>query len=218
VDALSRINNICGYNWHFIREIESLIKAMPNRDVTKPVSILDLGCGGGGLLKAIHFWAKKKGVLVELHGVDLNEEFARTKQMKLRNQGIPVTIQQGDATDLQMEANSYDIVISSYILHHVRGEENVALMLKEIKRVAKHGWLVIDLNRKLRGIAYMWMGLFLGEPLLLIDDGIKSLRRAYTAEEINNIVRKASTKYDLGGVNCAAYKLFPHWKVKGIKG
>jgi ubiquinone/menaquinone biosynthesis C-methylase UbiE len=217
VDALSRVNHVSGYNAHFIQQLHSLVEAIPERKPTDSVKILDIGCGGGGLLYAIDRWAKKKNINAELFGLDLNEDFVRATQAKLRAQKVSVSIFKGDATRLQFEKDSFDIVISSYILHHVRGDEKVASMLSEIRRVAKHGWLVMDLNRKFRGIAFMWLGLFIGEPLLLIFDGIKSLRRAYTSEEINQIVKEFSGTKDLRGMICEPYKLFPHWRIKGIK-
>src|SRR5215472_9159520 len=44
------------------------------RDVAGPVRILDVGCGYGDTLRRVEQWAVKRGVAVELTGIDLNPD------------------------------------------------------------------------------------------------------------------------------------------------
>src|SRR5580658_5860672 len=38
----------------------------------RPVTIFDIGCGGGDMLRKIDGWAKKKNIAVDLTGIDIN--------------------------------------------------------------------------------------------------------------------------------------------------
>src|SRR5271155_5488164 len=42
-----------------------------------PIHIVDVGCGGGGLLRQIAGWARRRGIAVQLTGIDLNPYAAR---------------------------------------------------------------------------------------------------------------------------------------------
>lgn len=212
VEALGRLNDRSGYHHLFLKELESILDLRKNSDNLKgrKLKIIDIGVGGGSLLRTIHFWAKRKNIPVELFGMDLCSEFAKNTQERLRKEGIPATVLQGDACNLTgVEDNSFDIALSSYMVHHIRSQEQVASFFSEVYRVSRSGWLIVDLERRLIGPAFMWLGLIFREPLMLISDGIKSVRRAYKVGEINILLKSP--------MHCRAYPVLPYWIVKGRK-
>jgi len=51
--------------------------ALPDHGLRDPVHIVDVGSGGGDLLRQIAGWARRRGIAVELTGIDLNPYAAR---------------------------------------------------------------------------------------------------------------------------------------------
>ena len=97
--------------------------------------VLDLGCGEGR-----HVMAAACHLDVNVFGVDLNEEdllLARIKQKEvIIKEGSVAKFLAGDALSLPFENDSFDIVICSEVLEHIRDYQSV---LKEIERVLRGG-------------------------------------------------------------------------------
>ncbi|MDP3920418.1 MAG: methyltransferase domain-containing protein [Candidatus Omnitrophota bacterium] len=219
VQSLSRLNDRSGYHAIFLREIERLIRGFKLSDPKAPLKILDVGAGGGGLLRAIHRWAKKKKRPVDLHGIDLSPEFICRTKAHLDKQGVPVTLQQADASQLhRFSDNSFDIVVSSYMVHHLRTAGRVASFLSQTHRVARRGWLLVDFDRRSYGppLVRILGTLFGGHPLI-VTDGVKSIRRAYKVSEINFILQQIRKHKLLKGMICESYPVLPYWLIRGFK-
>lgn len=221
VEGLSRLNQRSGYNRVFLQELRNLIFRLPKPSglFRQPLKILDLGAGGGGMLKAIDRWSRREGFLVDLAGIDLSLGFAKLTEYCLARQGISVKIYQGDACQLDnFEDSSFDLVISSYVVHHVRTPGKVACLFSEARRVARLGWLIADFDRRLYGPWFAGMaGMLFGASWVLNADGIKSIRRAYRADEINFILRESQNLQGLSGMECRPWPFLPYWVVKGRK-
>ena len=219
VEDLSRLNDRSGYHHAFLRRLEGLIKTLPKRPTEQPLSILDVGVGGGGLLRVIHRWAKRKRIQVELFGVDLCKEFSQIAQSRLSAEGILATLFQGDACSLKdFEDRSFDLVVSNYMVHHIRSTDKVGSFFSEVNRIARQGWLVVDLDRRLYGPLFVLLaGFLLKAPRILIQDGIKSARRAYRWHEINSLLNEMRKIKKIDGMLCRPHSFFPYWMVKGSR-
>ena len=224
MDALNRVLNWTGFYALVIRELESVVGTGPH---LRPIRILDIGAGGGGLLKNIYRWAKKKGVPVELSGTDFSGEFVEALQERFEREKIPVNLFQGNACHLANVANgSFDFVTSTFMVHHLRRPEYIVSFLAEVYRVARKGWVVMDFDRCLRGLAYMQTCLISANTIpftkqalkLVVEDGVKSVRRAYLTQEINFLLKEMNAAGlvppEMTGAGCG---VFPYWVIKGHK-
>ena len=121
---------------HFIGEdvvselLEKLLRYL--NELGKQFSIIDLGCGDGILLYALH----SKGLLrnaSRVVGVDISEErIRRLRSFRPFAEGIV-----GDVCDLkQVLDNSFDVAISTQVIEHVPDDSR---MLGEIQRILKPG-------------------------------------------------------------------------------
>src|ERR1700761_9281857 len=89
-----------------------------------PVQIVDVGSGGGDLLRQIAGWARRRGVAVQLTGIDLNPYAARAAgESTPKELGIEWVT--GDALEYRPKM-PVDIVVSSLLAHHLEDEERVA--------------------------------------------------------------------------------------------
>ena len=220
VEDLSRLWDKSGYHKILVGELAALINNARNADaIGKPIAILDIGFGGGGLIRAIYHWSMRKKIPVHLSGLDLSKDFVQLIQEKLNFEEIPAKLFQANACDLKgFQDNSVDFVISSAMLHHIRNADQVASFFREVHRIARIGWLIVDLDRRFWGPLFnIITSTFFITPMPLIRDGIKSFRRAYKTSEINFVLDEIRKSDGLQNMTCQPHPVFPFWSVKGIK-
>jgi SAM-dependent methyltransferase len=109
----------------------------------EPLRIVDVGSGGGDMLRQVAAWALGLGVAVHLTGIDLNPHAARAAREFTPADGAIEWIT-GDAFAY---AGEVDVVISSLFTHHLE-EAEIVLFLLWSERVARYGWFVNDLCRE----------------------------------------------------------------------
>jgi SAM-dependent methyltransferase len=116
---------------------------VPHR-LHEAIHILDVGSGGGDLLRRIAGWAKRRGIAVQLTGIDLNS-YAVRAAIEFTPKEIGIKWVTGDAMAFYPEA-PIDIAVSSLMAHHLEDEEIVTL-LKWMDATVKVGWFINDLER-----------------------------------------------------------------------
>jgi SAM-dependent methyltransferase len=109
----------------------------------EPLRIVDVGCGGGDMLRRIARWARRRGIAVHLTGIDLNPYAARAaREFTGSDEGIEWIT--GDAFSYKQPV---DVVLSSLFTHHL-GEKELVCFLMWMETVARHGWFINDLVRE----------------------------------------------------------------------
>jgi SAM-dependent methyltransferase len=169
----------------------------------KPVRILDVGAGAGGLLAQIDDWAKRRRIAVELHGVDYEQVGVDAGRRRAAEEGRRIEFHVGDARALTEFADaSVDVAVTTFMMHHLPPGD-VACVLAEMERVAAVNYLVFDLRRTALALPPLWAILKLGRfELPTVHDSIVSLRRGYTVKEIEALLAA-------GGVQNAKVQSIP---------
>jgi ubiquinone/menaquinone biosynthesis C-methylase UbiE len=93
----------------------------------------------------------------------------------------------GDALALPFRDNSFDAVGCSLFLHHLESAE-IIRFVREGLRVARHAFLVQDLQRHPLHLALSYLGTPIYRSRITRHDAVASVRRAYTVEEIRRIL------------------------------
>jgi ubiquinone/menaquinone biosynthesis C-methylase UbiE len=97
----------------------------------------------------------------------------------------------GDALRLPFADHSVDIVMCSQVLHHFAGADALQL-LREMNRVARVRVIVSDLRRSWIAAAGLWLASFpLRFHAVSRHDGVVSVMRGFTPEELVDTVREA---------------------------
>ena len=151
------------------------------REPHEPLHIVDVGSGGGDYLRRIAGWARRRGIRVQLTGIDMNPYAARAAA-----QSTPTELGKawvtGDALVYRPE-KPMDIVMSSLMAHHLEDDEIVAL-LRWMEATARVGWFINDLERSQRTARmFGWIGGIAGWHRFVRHDGPVSFRRAFQKDD-----------------------------------
>jgi len=142
--------------------------------------LLDVGFGDGDMLRAIDRWARRRGIAVELTGIDLNPRSVAAAEAT-PSSGAPIRYLSGDYADLAGER--FDCVVSSLVAHHMTDEQLVAF-LHFMERETTAGWFVNDLHR--HGFAHAaWpvLASTMGWHRIVRLDGHTSIARSFRPAE-----------------------------------
>jgi len=158
-----------------------LDRLMQERRATAPLRIVDVGSGYGDMLRRIDRWSARRGVAVELTGVDLNP-WSRAAAEKATPAGRPIQWVTADLFDYRPAA-PIDVVLSSLFTHHLT-DDQVVRFVQWMEAVTQVGWFVNDLHR--HPLPYhvfrLWSGLA-GWHRFVRHDGPVSITRAFVAED-----------------------------------
>jgi 2-polyprenyl-3-methyl-5-hydroxy-6-metoxy-1,4-benzoquinol methylase len=146
-----------------------------------PVRIVDVGSGGGDLLRQIASWALRRGIAVELTGIDLNPYAARAAAESTPKE-LGIAWVTGNALEYR-PAKPVDIVVSSLMAHHLEDCEIVAL-LRWMESTAQAGWFINDLERsQWSSRMFAWVAEISRWHRFVLHDGPVSFRRAFLKQD-----------------------------------
>ena len=169
---------------------------------TRPWRILDVGFGSGDMLARIDRWGTKRGVALDLVGVDLNPKSAPVAEARLGGRARLIT---GDYRDLA--GQGWDIILSSLVAHHMTAGQRRDF-LRFMEEESARGWLVNDLHRqRLPFIGFPLLAvLALADPIVR-RDGQLSVGRSFRRDEWGAILADA-----LPGTagECRIFRSFPY--------
>ncbi|MGB6193287.1 MAG: methyltransferase domain-containing protein [Terracidiphilus sp.] len=151
-------------------------------DGRHPLHIVDVGCGGGDMLRRIEDWAVRERIAVRLTGIDLNplavraaREFTPTES---RIQWIV-----GEMESIDTLCDPIDLVISSLFTHHL-ADDAIERFLAWMERVARLGWFINDLYRsRISYLGFKTMAAAMRWHRFVRHDGPVSIRRAFLPAE-----------------------------------
>jgi 2-polyprenyl-3-methyl-5-hydroxy-6-metoxy-1,4-benzoquinol methylase len=170
--SLEKINRwLLGY-----RPTLAWLKRLP-LGLCDPIHIVDVGSGGGDLLRQIALWARRREIPVQLTGIDLNPYAARAAAESTPT-GLGITWVTGDAMAYWPD-KPIDIIVSSLMAHHLEDKEIVTL-LRWMETTARLGWFINDLERA--EWSCRMFGWVRWHPIVR-HDGPVSFRRAFRKED-----------------------------------
>ncbi|MGH9637099.1 MAG: methyltransferase domain-containing protein [Candidatus Angelobacter sp.] len=98
----------------------------------------------------------------------------------------------GDALALPFRDYSFDAVGCSLFMHHLEPAE-IVRFVREGLRVARHAFLIQDLQRHPLHLALGYLGMPLYRSRITRHDAVASVRRAYTVEEVRKILEPVAS-------------------------
>lgn len=145
LDELVTMNYWLGSKKALISALNKIYKKHTALFQHKKISIADLGCGSGDLLRAVSVWAKSKKLLVELIGFDANPfivHYAGKKSQAFNNICYNVSNVMSD----EFKTSKFDIICLSSFCHHI-GDTELVDLLEQLKQQANLAVIINDLHR-----------------------------------------------------------------------
>ncbi|MEM0543604.1 methyltransferase domain-containing protein [Flavobacterium sp. j3] len=180
LDKIAKINQLLGGNQLTLQGIQSLLKPISKE---KEVTIVDIGCGGGDMLRKLAEFGKQNGYNFKLIGIDANA-YTISHAEQLSKEYTNISYRCEDIFDGNFKELHYDIVLCTLTLHHFKDEEILRLMQLFYEN-ASIGIVINDLHRS--AIAYrLFQGLCFVFRLNAMSrkDGLTSILRGFKRKEL----------------------------------
>lgn len=178
LDELATINRWFG-NYRCIR---GGIRQFLQKNPAKPLTIVDLGCGGGDTLIMLAGWLKQQNIQAQLIGIDGNQSslaYAHSHAGSFNN----VTWQQADILSETFLVPPCDLVISTHFLYHMEDEVLLDFLHRQQSNI-NLGWVISELTRApLAVIGFQILSRIWGFSKMTREDGILAVKRAMTQKE-----------------------------------
>lgn len=175
---LARFNGAMLGRQAVINWLDAAVSRIPQRT---QLTLIDVGCGYGDLLRAIRGWADKRGLNISLIGLDLSRETIRIAQTAT-NEELGIEYRVMDVFDFVPPA-PVDFIVSSLLTHHM-SDESIVKFLRWMERTACRGWMIYDLQR--HQLPFHFIGL-VGRLTrlhpIVVHDGRISVARSLTRAE-----------------------------------
>lgn len=156
-----------------------------------PLSVLDVGCGEGDLLRAIRRLADKQGMTVRLTGLDLHPDSVAAARAATP---ASLHIDYVCADVLQHRPAAVDCIVNSQLAHHL-DDAQVGALLQWMQAHAAVGWCVADLRRHwLPYLGFRWLARAAGWHRVVRLDGTLSIARSRTEAEWQDLLRRAGVQ------------------------
>ncbi len=192
LDKIATINRFLGGNNVTLSGLKKMLKNHPK---DKLVTIIDLGCGNGDILRDIAKLGSKLGYSFKLIGIDANADtiaYAR----ELSKAYSELSFEQIDIFSKDFDKLEYDIALATLFFHHFKEPELIAFLNKLINK-AKQGVIVNDLHRnKLAYYLYKLIMLPVNNEMVKYDGSI-SILRGFKKNDLEQMSQKLRATYDI---------------------
>lgn len=192
LDKLAKINKWLGGNNVTINGLKTLLKKHPK---DTPITIIDLGCGGGDVLRDVAHFGQKNGYRFKLIGLDANPNTIKYAIELSRNYDN-ISFTTINIFSDAFKNLKYDVVLSTLFLHHFKEEELITFLTPVLKK-AKLGIVVNDLHRhKLAYYLFKLLCITISNKTIS-QDGLTSILRGFKRKELEIISKKINTDYQI---------------------
>ncbi len=185
LNTLANINKWLGGNKVTINGLKKVIKNHPKKE---PLNIIDLGCGGGDILRKVANYGKKEGYIFKLIGIDANKD-AMIYARQLSKNYPEISFIDCDIFSDEFESLQYDVVLTTLFLHHFK-EQQIINILSTTKKKAKLGIVVNDLHRNPLAYYLFKLVCLTIKNKMIIEDGLTSILRGFKRKELESFSKE----------------------------
>ncbi|MDZ4807717.1 MAG: methyltransferase domain-containing protein [Bacteroidota bacterium] len=159
------------------------------KGIVSPLTICEIGCGGGDNLFAIYKYCLNKNIPVSFIGIDMNDgciAFAKQQYPQLPCQWIC-----SDYEIVNFGENKPDIIFSSLFCHHFTDEQLIT-MLQWLQQNSSQGFFINDLQR--HWLAYYlikYITKFFSKSYLVKNDACLSVARSFRKKDWQQLFQQA---------------------------
>lgn len=186
---LELLNHFLGGHQSLLRGVGRALRFVGHR----PLRVVDVGCGNGDGLRALDKWCSRRGLNVDLIGLDLNPaiiDIARRRSEAHAN----VRFLQADAFGGTLDALAPDITTATLFCHHFPSTTLTGQLQQLLRSSA--ALVISDLHR--HPVAHAgFRGLCRLAPLspMTRHDGAVSIRRGFQRAELEALIAPLGARH-----------------------
>lgn len=184
---LDTINYLLGGNYVTINGIDQLLQEAHH---SKAFEIVDVGCGGGDILKCIRVFLNKKSIHAKLTGIDANANvisFARAHTMR----SMDIQYEAVNIFSEEFKRRRFDIITGTLFFHHFTSDQLVEFF-RQLKMQTSVGLIINDIHRHwFSYYSIKWLTQLFSKSPMVKHDGPQSVLRAFSKLELVSILRQA---------------------------
>ena len=191
--------------------INGLNKLFSGKDFSGEVHILDIGCGGGDILKKICHWARKHSIPIKLTGIDANPNIVEYARSNTRD--FPeISYRSLNIFSDEFRNISCDVVTCTLFTHHFTDSELIRLFI-QLKKQARLGMVINDLHR--HWFAYHSIKIltkWFSRSEMVRNDAAVSVLRSFRKNELEQVMDSCQiSEYDLKWYWAFRWQLIAKW-------
>jgi 2-polyprenyl-3-methyl-5-hydroxy-6-metoxy-1,4-benzoquinol methylase len=190
LDQIAQINQLLGGNKLTLHGIRKLLK---QSNPAKPITIADIGCGNGDMLRMLANFGKENNFNFNLIGIDANN-FTINYAKKLSSEYSNIEYIGVDIFSEDFKTIKYDIVLCTLTLHHFTNEE-ILNIITTFNNNAHIGIVINDLHRnKLAYRLFELICVIFNLKRMSRKDGLVSILRGFKRNELEEFSKKLNLK------------------------
>lgn len=190
LDQIAQINQLLGGNNLTLHGIKRLLKKC---NTSQNITIADIGCGNGDMLRMLADFGKKNKLNFRLVGIDANAftiNYAKTLSSEYSN----IEFLCEDIFSADFKALKYDIVLCTLTLHHFTNEQ-ILNIITTFNNNAEIGIIINDLHRsKLAYRLFQLICFIFNLNKMSREDGLVSILRGFKKNELEEFSKKLNFK------------------------
>jgi 2-polyprenyl-3-methyl-5-hydroxy-6-metoxy-1,4-benzoquinol methylase len=180
---------------HYLGNARAVLKHLAVMHAETPgegFTMLDVATGSADIPIAIAKWARQAGIRVVITAVDFDPTCIGIARRRCASYP-EITLAVADGLELPFAKKSFDYVFCSKTAHHFT-EEKVLRMIEEFSRVARRGYVIVDLRRSWLAyfLIYLLTRLF-SRNRLSRSDGPLSVLKSFTPGELAALASRSGT-------------------------
>ncbi|CAM4065404.1 methyltransferase domain-containing protein [Flavobacterium antarcticum] len=191
LDKIAKINQLLGGNKLTLNGLKIFLS---KKDKNRLLTIIDVGCGNGDMLRKIADFGNENGYNFNLIGIDANA-FTINHAITLSTKYQNISYLCEDIFTIDSTKIKCDVILCTLTLHHFKDDEIIEI-LNVFKKAANLGIVINDLQRS--AIAYRLFQLLCVTFRLnkmSREDGLISILRGFKKKELIAFSEKLNFKY-----------------------
>jgi 2-polyprenyl-3-methyl-5-hydroxy-6-metoxy-1,4-benzoquinol methylase len=177
--------------------LNGIAKLLSDSNSSTELTLVDVGCGGGDMLRLIDGWAKKNNKKVKLIGIDANPNiiaFAKNNLIDLHS----IELKAIDIFSPEFQSIKCDLVVGTLFFHHF-SQPQLSSFINGLKNQVRLGIVINDIHR--HPLAYYSIKLLtrlFSKSAMVKFDAPLSVLRAFTKNELKEVLANATiVKYTI---------------------
>jgi 2-polyprenyl-3-methyl-5-hydroxy-6-metoxy-1,4-benzoquinol methylase len=190
LDQIARINQLLGGNKIILQGIKRLLN---QSHTNKTITVADIGCGNGDMLRTLSKFGKKNKLNFQLTGIDANE-FTVNYAKKLSQEYPNIEYKCVDIFSDDFKTMKFDIILCTLTLHHFTNEQ-ILKIISIFNNNAETGFIINDLHRSKTAYRLFEMICFIFNlNSMSREDGLISILRGFRKKELEEFSKKLNFK------------------------